>query len=86
MEIGSPSSLSGLARLNSLKELRLNGNALRTLTDKIMGLESLEVLNLSGNQLEELPEEIGELSKLRILNLPEINSAPFLKTSACARL
>ena len=31
-----------IGALKHLKELRLNGNALRTLTDKIMGLESLE--------------------------------------------
>ena len=52
----------------SLRELRLAHNRLRSISDLIVFSESLEILDLSYNELEELPN-LGKLIHLREIYL-----------------
>jgi len=63
-----------IGQLLNLRELSLNGLAIKTLPPEIGNLRNLEVLDLEGNRfLSYLPEEIEQLENLQALNLAYTN-------------
>ncbi|KAH6906531.1 adenylate cyclase [Coprinopsis sp. MPI-PUGE-AT-0042] len=57
-----------LGTLTSLKTLRLDHNAFRTIPDSLGELRWLETLSCSDNNLDKLPISIGQLQKLETLD------------------
>lgn len=53
----------------NLRELYLNGNQIRIVTNNVSKLKKLEILDMACNQLETLPSTIGNLHMLRRLRL-----------------
>ena len=74
------SSVDVIARISSLRELRLSQNKLNgPLPPSIGEMQSLELLDIHGNALTELPSSLGKLSVLKHLNVSDnrITSLPF---------
>ncbi|KAI4147342.1 MAG: hypothetical protein LQ340_005598 [Diploschistes diacapsis] len=68
-QLGSD-SLETIARILSLRELRLAENSLKgAVPDCIGNMENLESLDLHGNAITEISGSFGKLSKLRHLNV-----------------
>ena len=53
----------------TLEELQLPSNQIKSVPAAISSLRTLRVLNLSGNQISVLPEDIGQLTSLTYLGL-----------------
>ena len=73
-------SLSVIAQIDSLRELRLSGNVLQgMLTPRLGNLKKLETLDISNNAITTLPSNSDELSNLRVLNVSgnKLSSLPF---------
>ena len=63
-------SLQVIGQIQSLRELRLAGNAIDgELTSELYDLKSLEILDISANNISEVSCQISQLSNLRILNV-----------------
>ena len=73
-------SLNTIARVDSLKELRIAENSLEGLMPECIGrLANLELLDLHDNTITELSSSLGKLSRLRTLNVSanRLSALPF---------
>ncbi|CAF0893967.1 unnamed protein product [Adineta ricciae] len=59
-----PPSIKHLSKWNTLRELDLHGNQLKSLPDEVGHLKFIEVCNLSNNHFEDLPLILGSLPRL----------------------
>ena len=75
-----PDDAAVWSRFASLRQMNLNGNALRSLPNEMRVLSSLEVLFLSENQFDSVPQVIGELPKLRVLSFRGNSFVEFFST------
>ncbi|PPQ71348.1 hypothetical protein CVT26_011985 [Gymnopilus dilepis] len=57
-----------LSQLSSLRVLRLDHNAIRSIPDTLGELRWLETLSCTDNKLDALPQTIGKLGMLRVLD------------------
>ncbi|UJR30468.1 hypothetical protein I4U23_018001 [Adineta vaga] len=59
-----PPSIKYLSKWNTLHELDLHGNQLKSLPDEIAELKWIEICNLGNNHFETIPLIVGSLSRL----------------------